>query len=225
MTDTPASTTVDTLHVTLDAQKTEEVLESCFTLFTGFLHDNDEDRALENISSASVLIFNSFQIDTPVACGKGCSFCCYQPVGINLAEARTIALHLSTLPADIQTDSLKRLKKMNNVPVEKYAPSGLNKRFPCPFLHEDSSCRIYDVRPLSCRRYSSLSVETCKRLYEGDASARHAAIALQRIVADLINQAVYLAVKQHSQGRIQPEYLMSNAVYYIVKERGPAAIR
>lgn len=209
---------------TLDQEKATEVHTSCVTLFTQMLQDKDEDHALANIVAASLLIYESFRLDTPVACGKGCSYCCHQPVGLNVAEARTIALHLPSLPDDIRKDSLKRLKRLVNVPPKKYGPTHHNKKYACPFLHEDGSCRIYEVRPLSCRRYTSISVETCMAVLEGDVSAysKLTQIPIYRIVADLITKAVADALKKHAdEGRVvRPEYEMVSAVYYLVKERG-----
>lgn len=210
----------DEMTVTLDSEKTEEILRSCINLFTDFLKDDDEDKALQNIFETSVLIFNNFQADVPVACSKGCYYCCHQPVGINLAEARTIALYLPTLPDDVRADSLKRLKKMANVTPQKYGKTNLNKKYPCPFLHEDGSCRIYDVRPLSCRRYTSVSVDICKKLLAGDDSVNPSAIPLYKIIADLLAIAVHLSLQNSTDESVHKEYLLCSSVYYVAKSRG-----
>ncbi len=210
------------LHISLDPEKAAEVLNSCVTLFTQLLQDEDEDRALGNIASASFLVFDSFRTDTPLACGKGCSYCCYQPVGITLAEARTIALFIPSLPEDLRKDSLKRLKRQKNLTPAKYGTNTVNKKYPCPFLHEDGSCRIYDVRPLTCRRYTSTSVEVCKAKLEGDTTQKVSLIPAYYIVQDTLAHATEIALKNHADiGRnVSREYEMISAVSYIIKDRG-----
>ncbi len=222
MTNSKEVQTVSDLTVTLDPQKTAEIFKSCTDLFTQLLEDEDEDRALANIVSTSLLIYNSFPSDVPVACGKGCSYCCHQPVAINLAEARTIALSLPSLPDDVRKDSLKKLKKQKNLTLTKYGETGLNKKYPCPFLHEDGSCRIYEVRPLACRRYTSTSLADCIASLDGDKSVTITMIPQYRIVAELISAAVTESLQQHvgSADAVKPAYGMVAAVHHIVKDRG-----
>jgi len=37
----------------------------------------------------------------------------------------------------------------------------------CVFLDESNQCRIYDLRPISCRSFTSGNVDTCESLFKG----------------------------------------------------------
>lgn len=77
--------------------------------------------------------------------GKGCSHCCHMAVCITTAEAaeigRTIGAKPRTLP--IELDPIKVINQLD-ANVEKFTGK------PCPFLQEDKSCGIYNVRPIAC---------------------------------------------------------------------------
>ncbi|HEX6218496.1 MAG TPA: YkgJ family cysteine cluster protein [Sphingomicrobium sp.] len=99
----------------------------------------------------------------PVACGKGCSFCCkvwvdttppeaLYAVGKMPPEQRRLALEAVEQACAITTgaDFLDRLGKVNP---------------PCPMLGTDGACTIYDDRPVACRTLVSTDVEACKRTF------------------------------------------------------------
>ncbi len=94
------------------------------------------------------------------ACAPGCFFCCYLPVDVLAPEAFRIATHLK------QTRSPGELAAL----VYRLGAHGqpdLGAR-PCVFL-ADGRCSIYEVRPMVCRGYNSLSKERCEAFYH-DAS-------------------------------------------------------
>lgn len=79
-----------------------------------------------------------------VACKSGCSYCCYIPVICTEIEAR------EAFGA--------------NPHVRERVLSHKNRDFePCPFLDlKSKSCTVYEVRPTSCRQYTSFSRSKCK---------------------------------------------------------------
>ena len=94
------------------------------------------------------------------ACAPGCDFCCYLPVDVLAPEAFRIAAHLE------QTCSPEALATL----VYRLGAQGqhdLGVR-PCVFLAK-GRCSIYEVRPIVCRGYNSLSKERCEA-YHHDAS-------------------------------------------------------
>lgn len=94
------------------------------------------------------------------ACAAGCCFCCYLPVDVLAPEAFRIAAYLQ------QTRSPRELAEL----VYRLATHGqhdLGAR-PCVFLAY-GRCSIYEVRPMVCRDYNSLSKERCEAYYH-DAS-------------------------------------------------------
>ena len=84
-------------------------------------------------------------------CEKGCASCCIDvgSVGATTLEGLIIREH-------IQGWDRKTLKDINRV-LRENRNDKLNQVFArCAFLDQEESCRIYAVRPFSCRRLYSL---------------------------------------------------------------------
>ena len=75
----------------------------------------------------------------PMACAKGCSFCCYQSIPLTILEVLVIKEFL-------------RDEKLQGVQRDFKAVFKTDGVTPCPFLIE-GACSIYSVRPIACRRY------------------------------------------------------------------------
>ncbi|HAV1520184.1 TPA: YkgJ family cysteine cluster protein [Vibrio parahaemolyticus] len=83
------------------------------------------------------------EISPFAVCRKGCGTCCKFPVHVSSIEAKIIASYSGK--------TMKKLKKTTLIP-EKVLQDDY-----CPFFDKSSkACSIYEVRPLSCRLYSSL---------------------------------------------------------------------
>ena len=94
------------------------------------------------------------------ACAPGCDFCCYLPVDVLAPEAFRIAAHLQ------ETRSPAELSELV-YQLGVHQQHGLGTR-PCVFLTR-GRCSIYEVRPMVCRGYNSLSRERCEAYFQ-DAS-------------------------------------------------------
>lgn len=100
----------------------------------------------------------------PIACKKGCSFCCHQTVLASsyellyLADAvkkkfPSNALKGIIIKAEVKAQKTKELKIAN---LLKY-------KEPCPLLHSSGGfCMAYQARPMACRIYLSQSVKSCE---------------------------------------------------------------
>jgi Fe-S-cluster containining protein len=97
---------------------------------------------------------------TQHACAPGCFFCCYLPVDVLAPEAFRIAAHLQ------QTHSPGELAELV-YQLGAHSQQAFGTR-PCVFLAQ-GRCSIYEVRPMVCRGYNSLSKERCEAFYH-DAS-------------------------------------------------------
>jgi Fe-S-cluster containining protein len=97
-----------------------------------------------------------------IHCRQGCTDCCSQMFQITEIEADYISQGIKRLPQN-ERESLReralqyglqreRILTTSNAPDVwgSLPPPGL--RLPCPAL-EDGSCRIYEYRPLICRKY------------------------------------------------------------------------
>jgi hypothetical protein len=95
--------------------------------------------------------------DATVACGPGCTACCYQTVEATIPEAILIALRLGD-PADPRRrqilDAAASLKGLS--PLERKRTGR-----PCPLLVDDR-CSVHDDRPLTCRSVLSSNAEGCR---------------------------------------------------------------
>lgn len=102
-----------------------------------------------------------------LACGKGCSWCCHQMVGVTAAEIALLAEAVAALaPA--------RRKVVRARIVEQAARSaGMDPkawweaRLACPLLDGDGACAVHAARPLPCRAMNSADAAICESGFKG----------------------------------------------------------
>jgi uncharacterized protein len=117
-------------------------------------------RLAEQVHHAMSAAIDALPSKAQHACAAGCFFCCYLPVDVLAPEAFRIAAHLK------QTRSPGELAELV---YRLAAPGGHDPGTrPCVFL-DQGRCSIYEVRPMVCRGYNSLSKERCATFYH-DAS-------------------------------------------------------
>lgn len=126
-----------------------------------------------NISTLTVLyrhfLSQLTQIDTSaIQCSAGCHYCCYLKVTASIPEILIIMDHLE------HTDQLDLFRKEiknspHHFPASEIAEDRwwVETRIPCLFLNKDTRlCKIYEVRPFTCRGYHSLDKQACQKGYE-----------------------------------------------------------
>ena len=98
-----------------------------------------------------------------IQCRRGCTHCCYQLFQITEPEAAVISQAVREMPAaereDLQARASAYLPQREALLREHglieawghLPPEG--ERLACPALGDDGACRIYDHRPLICRKY------------------------------------------------------------------------
>ena len=97
----------------------------------------------------------------PVACKKGCSWCCRGvKVEVQAAEALVIAERIS-LDQRLRSALEAAASKRRTMKTTALAAS----RAACPFLDQDR-CAIYDIRPITCRNHCCTDAAGCKRAFE-----------------------------------------------------------
>jgi Fe-S-cluster containining protein len=101
-----------------------------------------------------------------IACASGCNFCCHLRVGIFAHEAIALLNHLRTAlargeAAATEERILENARRIDDLSVAQHNAA----RIPCAFLVA-GRCSVYDVRPLACVRYHSLSRARCEFSYE-----------------------------------------------------------
>jgi uncharacterized protein len=99
----------------------------------------------------------------PLACRKGCAFCCHQTV---LADAATV-LRIARFVEETFGPAERTLLDMRLIvyedKVEKMTRSQRSlERLQCPLL-VDGACSAHSVRPLICRAFNSYDAESCRK--------------------------------------------------------------
>lgn len=100
-----------------------------------------------------------------ISCRKGCDACCHMLVALSSVEAERIAQRLWGMSESDRTGILKALseqaeilasieKELGEDQEEDIRIAYWQKVIPCAFLDPKTHlCRIYVVRPISCRTY------------------------------------------------------------------------
>jgi len=105
-----------------------------------------------------------------LACERGCSYCCHLRVEIRPHEAFVLAQHIQSkfTPAQ-RARALARIEEN----LQRIAPltpqQHIRAGIPCALL-EDGVCSVYEGRPATCRKYYSVSVETCRNAFNDTAA-------------------------------------------------------
>ena len=84
-------------------------------------------------------------------CKLGCAFCCTHFGNVDVITLEGLIIHewIDSLNKPRQTDIRKKIVK--NMKKKENRAIAL-----CPFLKEDNTCLIYNIRPFSCRQLYSL---------------------------------------------------------------------
>jgi Fe-S-cluster containining protein len=118
----------------------------------------------------------------PIACSRGCSYCCNLRVKVQPYEAFALAAWLRRhFTAERLAHVIERLEA--NVARTRELGEEARKRanLACALLGADGACTAYDARPAQCRRYHSTDVAPCKAFHESHdetiEAAMHQALA------------------------------------------------
>ncbi len=84
-----------------------------------------------------------------IKCCKGCGFCCNVNVEMTEAEAEVIIKYCREKNIPINTEIL--LEQLNLTSNER----PFHKHSRCVFLDDNDACKIYEARPVNCRKHLS----------------------------------------------------------------------
>ena len=100
-----------------------------------------------------------------LACERGCNYCCHQRVEIRPYEAFVLAEHIRARMTAQQADVVVRLAA-NRARIAPLTPLQHTQAGIACALLVDGACSVYEARPAACRKYYSLSVQTCRDAFE-----------------------------------------------------------
>lgn len=100
-----------------------------------------------------------------ISCASGCAHCCHMHVGITQAEGDLLVRFVEAKGIRIDTAKLARQLGYGDTP-EGWAvqPEGERR---CVFLSAENTCQVYEVRPLSCRKYSVMTPPALCQIQSG----------------------------------------------------------
>jgi hypothetical protein len=109
-------------------------------------------------------------------CRPGCAYCCTHFGRVDVTTLEGLAIHdwIESLPP-AESVPLRQACRRNMQAQKQGRPAA------CPFLNPDRRCRIYPIRPFSCRRLYSL--QPCE--IKGPLVHRQVMVAAARIIQDL----------------------------------------
>ena len=112
------------------------------------------------------------QAQAQPACHKGCDMCCHQTLALYVEEMEFIREHLRQMASPVKRRFRERIrqtarewlayaKRLSFASHRLRDPlqlcdEWLGKR--CPFLEDDGSCGVHEVRPIQCRTTTSPTV-------------------------------------------------------------------
>lgn len=118
------------------------------------------------------------------ACRRGCSYCCHLRVEIRPHEAFVLAHHIQTRLGAQQGARIAARLEQTLARIEALTPEQhIRAGIPCALL-EDGVCTVYEARPAACRKYHSVSVETCSSAFNDTAAP---------LTGDIEDEAIRLA--------------------------------
>lgn len=112
----------------------------------------------ERIDEALQAFAASFPNPNTVACQATCAHCCSFAIECPPQVITHVAEHIQKTFTCKEIETLKEALHVN-IKTRK-AP---HFRALCPFLNEANLCSIYEVRPLTCRWFSSPDAVLCER--------------------------------------------------------------
>jgi len=100
----------------------------------------------------------------PIACARGCNYCCHTCVSVLAPEVFRIAHFIRARACDVPPvdQIVARAGHTANMTHEERH----GRQIPCPVLN-NGLCSAYACRPIMCRRASSTCVEDCRAVFDG----------------------------------------------------------
>jgi Fe-S-cluster containining protein len=173
------------------------------------------------IADAAAASFRESVPNQPgTACTSGCSACCHLYVQVPPGIAAAIADYIETRFTRAERDTLH--DKLTVAAAAAHAaedPARLRLR--CPLLSEDDRCSVYDVRPLTCRAFTSKSVARCHQVVFG-AEPEGAGVE-QNPAHFRIHMEATFALEQAAKSRGLPHQQKGLAQALLDEMRAPAS--
>ncbi len=183
-------------------------------------------RALCEVVDEAYDLFDAHMVTAsfspPMACKRGCIYCCYNQISLSGPEALFLGLYA------FERFGPQRLARIDaRVAAVLGRINGLTRRevgairhlVPCPLL-EDGACLVHPARPLACRGWNAVDADQCRRsVAEADPLASIENHPFPRLLAD----AIQVGLLQGSQGQgLEAGFLVITRAWRLMRQRGLA---
>jgi len=115
----------------------------------------DSDAIAATVRGVGEAAMAKFRHPQPLACKKGCAWCCFQLVAASGPEVFAIA---RAVAGSALADKVRDTVASRVIDPDRQ----FDLHNPCAFL-DRGACSIHPVRPLACRYYASFDVQGCMR--------------------------------------------------------------
>ncbi len=167
--------------------------------------ENDQSVLYESVSEMYEMIDNFNESlsefakhqNQQIDCKKGCEWCCHQPVfALDYEMDYLIDFIKRNFDKPTQIEIKTRAKNKNNKLSFLKETDLLNSKFPCPLL-QNGACIAYHARPMACRIYLSLDVNSCVRFFKnpGKEDSIPALLNLPLRTGQMMNEGFKAALK------------------------------
>lgn len=136
------------------------------------------------------------------ACASGCAACCHLYVQVPPGTATAMAAHIAAHFTPAERDAL-RIRLELAATAAREAADVTRLRMRCALLGADNRCTVYEVRPLSCRAFTSRSVARCNEVVFGD--VRDGSGVEQNAAHFRIHMEATFALEQTARNRGLPD--------------------
>ncbi|WP_320176175.1 YkgJ family cysteine cluster protein [Maridesulfovibrio sp.] len=165
-------------------------------------------------------MLDDITLDPPLACKRGCIYCCINQVSLTEPEALYLGFHLleTRSPEELQILKDRTKKLLTELKGKSRQEIGMERHLhPCLFM-EGETCSIYAARPFVCRGWNSVNADMCKHSNQtGDALAPIENHPLPRIIADSIQVGILNGAKETG---LETGYLLLPRAVYLLLESG-----
>lgn len=119
----------------------------------------------ESLDGFIDLFLQQAAAEQPAHCRKGCDWCCHQAVFAQTHEFRYLKNWMfANMDAEQLEKVRKRAEKKHKTTSRLSPEERLQHKEPCPLL-ENGVCSAYAARPVACRIYLSMDVQSCEHEY------------------------------------------------------------
>jgi len=101
-------------------------------------------------------------VPMPIACGRGCNFCCSMEVAVTASEAINIKQYVETTLKSSLEKIKTRVRHARRAIGDKNEIERKLAGIMCPLLGPEGNCSVYPVRPLGCRAWVSTDPDLCR---------------------------------------------------------------